>query len=120
MTHHIPERNIKEKKILNVNSVFNNFKETPKYWYIYIKELLENIKALTLNHDDSLKFIHGKIGHVSRPLLKLSKVMEEEKQMAMEVYYPTNGGVNIIWTIHSAFGTSLHHTSKGRVFLTPW
>ena len=63
----IKERDIK-KKIFRENPVPNTITGTPSIG-TYIKELLiENKKTLTLNHEDGLKSIHGKLGHVFGPL----------------------------------------------------
>lgn len=56
ITHHVPERDIKEKT-LSENPISNNIKRTPSIDK-YIKELLlENKKTLTLNDEDAFKNI---------------------------------------------------------------
>ena len=50
----------------------------------YIKKLLlENRKNLTVNHEDTLKSIQDRIGHIFSPLLQLWSIMEVEKEEAL-------------------------------------
>ena len=60
-----------------------------------------------MNHEDTLKSIHDKIGHVFGPLLKLWTVMEEEKQIAMEYIDSKNGDTIPLMEVSTLFEQSI-------------
>ena len=81
MAHHVSDRLLKDKVLGGPHP--HNIKGTPVLDG-YIKELLlENKKDLTVNHEDSLKSIQDRIGHVFDPLLQLWSIMKVEKEEAL-------------------------------------
>ena len=76
MTHHVTENEVKEK-ILMENPVLSNKKGKA----ILDKLILENKRKLTINHEEALKSIDGKVSHVFAPLLQLWGIMEEALQV---------------------------------------
>ena len=65
------KRNSKEKKILSENQFPITIKKTSSI-DTYINEFFIEIKkTVTMNHEDVLKSIHDKKGHVFGPLLQL-------------------------------------------------
>ena len=82
MTNHVADKVLKAK--VSECPKPHNIKTTP-ILDGYIRELLiENRKHLTVNHEDSLKSIQDRIGHVFGPLLQLWAIMDEEKEAALE------------------------------------
>ena len=82
LTNHVADKVLKAK--VSECPKPHNLKTTP-ILDGYIRELLmENHKHFTVNHEESLKNIQDRIGHVFGPLLQLWAIMDEEKEVALE------------------------------------
>ena len=77
---------------------------------------MKNKRTLTLNHEQALKGIHGKVSHAFGPLLRIWSIMDKDKEAALQELSENNGDCPPVLAVIPLFKQSI--LLLGQVFNT--